>query len=111
MKVKLKFKIDEIVTISVLLNSYYELNFNGLTIEEKLQHSIGYLLSDIFETKKRALMKKSDLFNESKSIKMTLKYHEAWGLKNILVEQGYLLENDYQKINIQRAIHQLDSKK
>lgn len=111
MKVKLKFTTAEIVTISVLLNKYYEIQFNGLTEEEKLQFSIGYVLSDMFETKKRDLMKKSDLFNEAKKIKITLKYHEAWGLKNILVDHVNLLENKYQKVNIQQAIHHLDSTK
>lgn len=111
MNIELKFSVAEVITISVLLDKYYEVPFNGLTVESKLEFSIGYVLSDIFQKKKRSLLKKQDLFNESKKIKITLKYHEAWGLKKILLDHGYLLNNHFQKTNVQGVINKLDLEK
>lgn len=111
MKTKLKFSVDEIVAISTVLNLIYEIPFNALNQETKIFFSVGYSLSDTFEKKRRELIKKLDLLNSHKKVSITLKYHEAWGLKNILIDQIHLAKNDYQKTNIQKSINQLDSKK
>ncbi|CAA0230130.1 hypothetical protein [Tenacibaculum maritimum] len=110
MKIKLKFSVDQIIAISKLLNQIYEINFNSLNTEEKLEISIGMELSDVFDRKKRNIQKKNDLFNNDKKIAITLKYHEAWGLKNIFINRIGLLDNEYQKLNIQTSINHIDRK-
>lgn len=111
MKLKLKFTVDQIVSMSLLLNEICKVNFNSLTQFEKLGISICMVLSDTFETKRRDLQKKNDLFNSRKKVTLTLKYHEAWALKEMFINRISLLENDYQKINIQNAINLLDAAK
>lgn len=111
MKIKVKFSVDQIVAISKLLNKLYDLNFNALTIEEKIEISIGAELADSFEKKRRNLQKKNDLFNSNKKVDVTLKYHELWGLRNIFINRIGLLDNDYEKLNIQTSINLLDSSK
>lgn len=111
MKTALKLSVDQVISIANLLNKVYDLPFNSFGEEEKVSISIGILLADKFESKKRDLMKKLDLLNREKKVKMSLKYHEAWALKNICINQISWAETDFQKINIQSAIHLIDKLK
>ena len=89
----------------------YELPFHAFSEQEKVAISIGRLLSDKFEAKKRDMQKKLDLINRNNKLQMSLKYHEAWALKNICINRISWLESDFQKRNIQNAITQIDSYK
>lgn len=108
MKVKVKFSIDQIGAISTLLNKCYDLNFYVLTPEEKIEISIGAELSDSFDKRRRKIQKELNLLNSNKKVDVTLKFYEAWALKKIFINQIHLLENDYQKFQIQNAINILD---
>ena len=111
MKVKLKFTVDQIISMSVLLYKICKINFNSLSHQEKIGISICLVLSDTFECKRRELQKKNDLFNCRKKVAVTLKYHEAWALKEMFIDKISLLENDYQKTTIQSTINLLDAAK
>ncbi|MFL0065356.1 hypothetical protein V2595_06940 [Tenacibaculum maritimum] len=111
MKVKLKFTVDQIISISAILNKICKINFNSLSHQEKINISICLVLSDTFEMKKRDIQKKNDLFNSRKKISIALKYHQVWALNQVLIDKFSLVENEYQKFNIQNSIHLLDSKK
>ncbi|WP_299124235.1 hypothetical protein [uncultured Tenacibaculum sp.] len=109
MKVKFNFSVDQVLAINALLNKVSKLNFNALNTDEKIEYSIAISLSDTFESKKRTLQKNNNLFDIHKKVKMTLNYHEAWGLRNIFINRIGLLENEFQKFNIQSSISLIDS--
>lgn len=111
MKTILKLSVDQVFAVNTLLNKIYELPFNSFGEAEKVAISIGVLLSDKFENKKRELHKKLDLLNRNKKVSFKLKYHEAWALKNILVNRISWLHNDYQKLNVQTTINKIDELK
>ncbi|CAL2095492.1 conserved protein of unknown function [Tenacibaculum sp. 190524A02b] len=111
MKVKLKFSVDHVLAINDLLNQVYELPFNFFNEQEKVAISIAALLSDKFEAKKRELKKNLNLLNRNKKIQFTLKYHEAWALKNICINQISLVNIDINKIRVQEVIGLLDVEK
>ncbi|TDQ22775.1 hypothetical protein [Tenacibaculum caenipelagi] len=111
MKLVLKFSVDQILAISYLLNKVYELPFNSFGEEQKIAISIGVVLADKFETKKRELKKKLSLINRNNKIQLTLKYHEAWALKNICINQISWSESEFEKLNIQSTIHLIDQAK
>lgn len=110
MKLKYSFSVEQIISISSLLNKLYQVNFNSLSTQEKLEMSIGVDLSDLFEKKKRTLQKNLDLLTAHKKTVITLKFHEAWGLKNILIHHIGESESVFQQQTLQASIHLLDSK-
>lgn len=110
MQVKLKFSVEQVFSINKLLNEVYKISFNTFTTEEKVQISIGATLSDMFEKRKRKLYKELDLLNSTKKISLTFKYHEAWALKEILLNKINLLDSDFHRLNAQTSINLLDQK-
>ncbi|SEC44882.1 hypothetical protein SAMN04489761_3022 [Tenacibaculum sp. MAR_2009_124] len=110
MKVKIKFSVEQIVAINKLLNELYTLSFNNYNTMQKVQISIGVKLSDTFEKKKRGLYKKLDLLNANEKKSMEFLYHEAWALKELLINEIGILDNAFHKIQAQNAIDLLDEK-
>ncbi|CAL2075363.1 hypothetical protein [Tenacibaculum sp. 190524A02b] len=108
MKVKFEFDVEEIVYINELLNKLYSFAFNSFSCVEKIEISIGYELSDLFDKKRRIITQRGITTNGLKKYKISLKYYQAWALKQILRNYLYLLENDYQKLKIEKSISHLD---
>lgn len=109
MKVELKINIDTLVCVNNQLKRTYEYSFPE-TLEQKLCKSIAYDVADRFDCKTKSQLKKNSLFEAKKLFKITLKYHEAWALKLILIEQITEVNNDYQKTLLQKVINNLDQK-
>lgn len=110
MIVQFKFSIDQLFITAKLLKKIHLLNFAALSVQEKINASIGFELYSFFEKKKLSIQPKLNLLNRDKLIKFSLKYYEAWALKKLFIEYISLLENDYQKLNAQNVINILDKK-
>ena len=91
------------------MNKVYEI---PATFDERtnVYFSIGCDIADKFDSKTKAQLKKQSLFDHSKLHKITLKFHEAWALKNILLELITTVSNPYQKGLIQKVINIIDQK-
>lgn len=77
---------------------------------ERAYQSIGYELADKFSAKYKQRIKKADLFDVKVRNKITLKYHEAWALQNILTDLIPLTDSDFKTNIIQTLINTLDQK-
>ena len=110
MIVKLRFSIDQLFIIAKLLKKVHSLNFAALSVEEKINASIGAELYILFEKKKLSIQQKLDLLNRDKKISLSLKYYEVWALKKLFVNYIALLDNQYQSLNAQNVINLLDKK-
>ncbi len=108
MKIKLKFTNDELIAANTLLQKLYDLPFNQFESPQKIFVSIGVDLADKFDKKTKSIIKKSSLFTQKKKYDTTLKYHEAWALKNICIELFSWSENEYQKLQLENIISKLD---
>ena len=88
MKVKLTTKTDTILALNRLLEMIWDLPVST-DKRENVYKSIGYDLSEKIGLKAKNIIKKSELC-KNKEISISLKYHEAWALEQIVTE---LLEN------------------
>lgn len=109
MKIKLHITSDGLMAADQLLQHAYAPSI-ALTEMQKVFRSIGFQLSELFEKKRKALIKKATLFNTTKKISISLEYYQAWALKNLLIDLMELSDNPYQKVAIQTIINQLDQK-
>ncbi len=109
MKVTFEFTEDQVIIINSLLKLPYQINFNSLTTtEDKIEYSICYELSDKFELKTRNIQKRNK--SNKKKIKITIKYYQAWAMKNFLIKEVNFLENHHKVITIENSIRILDKK-
>lgn len=109
MKVQLNIKPDTLIAVYKLLQHVYDLD-NSQTRLQKVYSSIGFELAEKFEKLYKSKIKNRDLFNHKKNIKLTLKYHQAWAMQNLLTDLIMLSENKYHQNHIQNTINQLDQK-
>ena len=109
MKIELKFSTDAVVCLNQQLQNVYSLTVSN-DKRENVYKSIGYDLADKFDKKCKTLIKKASLFDVKKRHKMSLKFHEAWALQEILSELVDDITNSYQKTLIEKIIHTLDQK-
>jgi len=108
MKIQIKLKIDALIAVSKMLESIYNLPFSVTSVTENVYISIGYDLADLFDKKVKTKIKKADLFDVKKETKFTLKYHEAWALKKILIELKPYANNTFIELQLQKIIDKLD---
>lgn len=109
MKVELNFSLDTLMAVNKQLQKMYELPVSTVK-RENVYKSIGFDLADKFDKKCKTLIKKTSLFDQKKRFKMSLKFHEAWALQEILMELVSDVNNSYQKALIEKTIHNLDQK-
>lgn len=83
MKVKLTASKDAYVLVAHLLNKVYDLPVSSIE-RENVYKSIAMDLSDKFEAKSRVIKKSTSLLTFKKKADITLKYHEAWALEQVL---------------------------
>jgi hypothetical protein len=76
MKIELKLTADQIVAVAKLLEQVTESSLPSST-QDKVNKSISFDLSDKFASKKSSVKKSNSLFDFKKRHKMSLKYHEA----------------------------------
>ena len=108
MKVELRLKPDTVVAVNKLLQKVYKMPVSN-DKRENVYKSIGFDLADKTDKKYKSLIKKADLFSD-KPIKITLKYHEAWALEEILMELIVEEDNPYYKMLSQSMINKLNEK-
>lgn len=102
-------KPDDLRIISNNLQTVY-LDVVNRTWEEKLSHSIGLDLADKFQSKQKKQIKKANLFETNKLLKITLKYHEAWALYQIL-QSLIMNQSGYrEQLRVQEVINKLNQK-
>lgn len=110
MKVKLTLSKDTVICIANMLSRLYELPVSNIQ-RENVYKSIGFDLADKFDTKARTLKKSADLLNAKKKAQVTLKFHEAWALHEIIHD---LLEitplNEYDQNLISLLLQQIHPK-
>ncbi len=109
MKIELRMNSDSILAVNELLQHLYALEVS-VDKQERVYKSIGYDLADKFDTKAKALKKKSTLFDLKKSYKISLKFHEAWALEVILRELFTYTDNHYTRLRVNMVIDQLNQK-
>lgn len=97
------------MAINSVIKNVYELSVSN-DQRENIYKSIGFDLADKFDSKTKALIRKANLFDTAKKIKITLKYHEAWALQMILMEVLPTISNTYQNTLITKVIHFIDER-
>jgi len=110
MKVKLTLSKDTIICVSNMLTRLYALEVST-NQRENIYKSIGFDLADKFHTKARTLKKSADLLNQKQKSQVSLKFHEAWALHEIIQELlDYVLLNDYEQNLISLLLAQIHPK-
>lgn len=109
MKIELKMNNDTLVSIHRLLENLYMLNLSVIT-QENVYKSIGFDLAEKFEKKLKTRIKNATLFDAKKKIKISLKTHEAWALKEIAVNLITTIDAPFQQNQLQKLINTLDQK-
>lgn len=108
MKVEFQIKNDTLIAVDKQLDKIYTLPVSQVKTEN-VYKSIGYDLADKINTKAKTLIKRANLFDKKKT-KLTLKYHEAWALEQILSELIAYEANDYHRALLQAFINQINQK-
>lgn len=109
MKIEIKLSNDALLAINHLLKWLYD-SEPSQDKKEKVFKSIGYDVADKFDAKAKSLVKKASLFDDKNKPKLTLKFHEAWALEQILIDLKPHNPNDYQRNLIQKTINDLNQK-
>lgn len=109
MKIELKMNNDTLMAIAKMLQGVYTMPVS-MDRREKVYRSISYDLADKFDAKYRTKIKKSDLFDQKKLTKFSLKFHEAFALQQILMDLIQEVDNDLNRTLAQKVINALDQK-
>lgn len=110
MKVLLKVNIETLAAINDVVQEIYNIKPTS-KVMENVKRSIGFELAEKINTKCRAAVKKhNNLFDGGEKISLSLKYYEAWALKEILVDFIAVSETDFNKILTQKTIALIDQK-
>ena len=109
MKIELKLNNDTLMACNEILQPLYA---SGVPVEEagKLVKSIALDVADKIDSKCKTLVKKATIFDQKKQHKITLKYHEAWGLYRTLCVQVEFVKNDYKETILRKLIGVLNQK-
>jgi hypothetical protein len=108
MKIDLKLTHEEITIITATLQPLY--NTKAHTRRHKATLSIAMDLIALLDKKFTALKLKTDLFNSNKTIKISLKFHEADMLELILIQKIGDADDHYIRQKIQKVINILNQK-
>ena len=83
MKIELTINADESIFLNARLHIMQETSvteFKKLDLEKKALHTILMDVSDIITKKNKSILRKDSLFDQNKTYKVSLKYHEAKAL-------------------------------
>ena len=109
MKVELKLTADTINAAARLLEKVYDLPAPWGQ-SEKIIRSIAYDVADAMLSKQKSIRKKLNLFDAKKKYKISLKYHEAFALYNILNELIINVSDDYNRVILDKLKNDLHQK-
>lgn len=109
MKIEIKINSDTLIACNEVLQQLYA---SGVPPTEggKLVKSLALDVADKLDAKAKTLIKKATLFDNKKKHKVTLKYHEAWGLYRTLCLQVEQIKNIYKITLINAMIGVLNQK-
>lgn len=110
MKIPLKISIETLAAIhEVIQGIYTQQPTQELT--QKLYRSIGFEVVEKFDSKRKAIIKKSNgAFNPADEITISLKFHEAWALKYLLTALSESITNGWAINENRKIINFLDQK-
>jgi len=111
MKIKLKLRTEEYVYVSrsfdlVLKTTGKE--FFAMPKHEKLVKSILIPVVDKFSKKAEQLLRKNNLFDDTKTHSITLAYHDVAVLHQVIVDLS--VNNEYDAMLNQKLLFKLDKK-
>ncbi len=109
MKIELRLNNDTLIACNQLLQTIYNESTPTETIG-KIVKSICFDVADKLDSKRKTVVKKASLFDQKKQYKITLKYHEAWGLFEALQQLNKTNNNDYKRTIVQKVIDTLHQK-
>lgn len=114
MKIKLKLSPDQILNIDRLLSSLFgEVKLMAsISIQDRVVASLGLELSDIFHTRARKMIREANLFQNNKRARsLTLKYHQAWALEQLIIAGLNKLENnEYRTAILMQLANEINQK-
>jgi hypothetical protein len=108
MKIDLRLSPQTLMIIVATLQPIY--NNKPQTRRDKSTVSIALDLVSKLESKTGAIKKQSNLFDEKKTMKVTLKHHEADMLELLLIQQIKDVDDNYIRLQIQKTIDVLNQK-
>lgn len=108
MKIKIELSSDQIMAVCKLLDLLEHLS-PTVKPDDKLIRSIAFEVWDKFQTLKKKLVKRHNLF-DSKPSNVSFKYYEAYGLQKIIRELLPLISDQYTSIIVSKLSNELDQK-
>jgi hypothetical protein len=93
MTIQLKLTPDQIFAVAKLLEKVYQTN--PIDVQQKITRSIALDVADIYIKKQHLLYKKQSLFDVKKLHKITLKFHEAYALHNVIESMLHTVSDTY----------------
>ncbi|HLT52757.1 MAG TPA: hypothetical protein VKZ97_02645 [Flavobacteriaceae bacterium] len=108
MKTELKLSTDALLACNIMLQEVYE-SPKPVSKQNRIALSIVFDVAEKVGTKARNVLKKHSLFDTEKKHKITLKFHEAWALEEIIRSNVSKINNVYQNsllTNIADTINQ-----
>lgn len=79
------YTADQIFAVAKLLEQVYNL-YPATTTDQKATRSIAFDLEEKFNGKRKQLIKNHNLFEDKKTHKMKLKFHEELALQRIIFD-------------------------
>jgi Na+/phosphate symporter len=103
MKIELKLTADEINYLERQTLLVQSIDTNQLTKDKKAAYTIMLDVSDKLMAKAKQLNRKTDLFDQKKKHKITLKWHEAETLEQY-IDVFSICQDDPYKANLARKV-------
>ncbi len=103
MKITLKTDNDTLLAVDRMLGKA-EYNTIISSITQRVTISLGLELSDIFHTRARKIIREANLLNNHKKRSLTLKYHQAWALEQIIRNENSFPKNNPYQISLLNAL-------
>ncbi len=108
MTIKFETTPDAISAVNEMLNDI--IKAPALNIDSKVAKSVAYDISDKFSSRQKAINKKADLFQAKKKYGITLKFHEAYALQQILLHAINDVDNDMTKNELNKVKDTINQK-
>ena len=109
MKNEIKYTAGQIFAVAKLLEQVYDL-YPATTTDQKATRSIAFDLEEKFSSKRKQLIKNHNLFEDKKTHKLKLKYHEELALKHIIFDLLGTVNAEKPKFDLQNVHDVLNQK-
>lgn len=108
MKISLKTSIEKLAILDRIVGGIY-CTKPSMNLMENVQRSIAFDVTEKLTAKSKSVVKKhNNLFDSTKEISISLKYHEAWSMREVLRDLIINCENDFERHAVQTTINKLD---